>query len=230
LLLEAAAAGGDLHQLLERRASGEPLEWVLGWAEFAGVRLSIEAGVFVPRRRTELLAELAIAMLAPGDVVLDLCCGSGAVAVAIGRAAPGVHVLAADIDATSVHCARRNLDPSRAVVYQGDLFAALPARWHGRLRGITANAPYVPSAHIALMPSEARDHEPRRALDGGVDGVELHRRIAADASRWLAPGGWLLIETSVAAVSLTATAVAEAGLSVTVHTDATRDATVVFGM
>ena len=98
---------------------------------------------------------------------------------------------AADVDPAAVACARRNLPP----VYQGDLYAALPERLRGRVDLLVVNAPYVPTAAIATMPPEARDHEPRVALDGGADGLDVQRRVAADAPAWLRPGGALLIET-----------------------------------
>lgn len=194
LLTAAARTPGELAGLLDRRVAGEPLEYVLGWAEFCGLRIAVEPGVFVPRRRTELLVREASAWTGPGAVVVDLCCGSGAVAAALLAAAPAIDVHAADADPTAVRCARRNLPPDR--VYEGDLDAALPAGLCGRVDVLVANAPYVPTAAIPTMPPEARDHEHPIALDGGPDGLDVARRIAAAAPRWLAPGGHLLIETS----------------------------------
>jgi release factor glutamine methyltransferase len=103
-------------------------------------------------------------------------------------------VHAADVDPAAVACARRNLDPAR--VHEGDLYAALPDALRGRVDLLAVNAPYVPTDEIALMPPEAREHEARVALDGGADGLDVHRRVIAGASAWLAPGGWLLLETS----------------------------------
>jgi len=232
LLLEAAAAGPSLESLVLRRTAGEPLEQVLGWAAFDGLRLVVEPRVFVPRRRTELLVRLADAALAgavPADaapVVVELCCGVGAVAAALLRRRPRLDVVAADLDPVAVRCARRNLG-ERATVVGGDLFAELPARLRGRVDVLIANAPYVPTAAIATMPSEARLHESVLALDGGADGLDLHRRIAAGAAEWLSPTGTLLIETSERQAEATAALFAAAGLDVSVERDDDLDATAV---
>jgi len=218
-----AGAPGDLDALVARRVAGEPLEALLGWAEFRGLRIVVEPGVFVPRQRTAFLVEQALAFARPGGIAVDLCCGTGAIGAALAAAVPGLEVHAADVDPAAVACARRNLPR----VHQGDLFAALPAGLRGRVDVLAVNAPYVPTAAIATMPPEARDHEPRVALDGGRDGVAVHRRVAAEARDWLAPGGAVLIETSEAQAPVTATALA--GLHPRVFRDETRDATVVVG-
>jgi release factor glutamine methyltransferase len=207
-LLVAAASGDDLERLVQRRVAGEPLEQVLGWAEFGGRRIAVEPTVFVPRRRTELLVRLAAARRP--RVAVELCCGSGAVAAVLAAHLPAAEVHAADVDPAAVRCARRNLDPAR--VYEGDLYDPLPPQLRGRVDVLVANAPYVPTAEIALMPAEAREHEARIALDGGADGLDLHRRIAAGAPAWLAPGGWLLIETSPRQAERTAALATAAGL------------------
>ena len=194
LVDEAAESGRDLEALVARRVGGEPLEWIVGWAEFADLRIDVRPGVFVPRRRTELLAAQAIARLRPASVAVELCCGAGAVAAAILEEVPFVEVHAADVDPVAVACARDNLPNGN--VHQGDLFDALPVELRGRIDVLVANTPYVPSDEVALMPPEARDHEPRHTLDGGADGLDLLRRISAEARDWLAPGGHLLIEVS----------------------------------
>ncbi|MGY1706746.1 putative protein N(5)-glutamine methyltransferase [Geodermatophilus sp. SYSU D00697] len=231
LLLAAATGPAELESLVARRVAGEPLELVLGVAEFCGHRIAVEPGVFVPRRRTGLLVDLAVARVrdVPDPVVVDLCCGTGAVGVAIAAALGRPEVHAADVDPAAVRCARRNLAPSGGRVHQGDLYDALPGDLRGRVEVLAVNAPYVPTAAIPLMPPEARDHEPRTALDGGPDGVDLHRRVAAGARRWLAAGGVLLVETSRDQAPLTAAAVTAAGLRAEVHRDDDRDATVVSG-
>ncbi|TWX37428.1 putative protein N(5)-glutamine methyltransferase [Frigoribacterium sp. ACAM 257] len=231
LLLEAAT-GSDLAALVARRADGEPLEQVLGWAAFDGLRLVVEPGVFVPRRRTQLLVRLADAALAgagPDDavpVVVELCCGVGAVAAALLRRRRRLDVVAADLDPVAVRCARRNLG-ERATVVGGDLFAELPARLRGRVDVLVANAPYVPTAAIATMPPEARLHESVLALDGGADGLDLHRRIAAGATEWLSPTGTLLIETSERQAGATAALFAAVGLVTAVERADDLDATAV---
>ncbi|HEX6149333.1 putative protein N(5)-glutamine methyltransferase [Nocardioides sp.] len=245
-LLREAATGVELETLVSRRVDGEPLEHLLGWAELAGVRVVVTPGVFVPRRRTELLVRLAVAAVVPDAVVaesgsgrpkrrglpapvlVDLCCGSGAIGAAVVAARPEVEVYAADVDPVAVACARRNLPPER--VFEGDLYDALPVDLAGRVDVLAVNAPYVPTDAIATMPPEARDHEPRLALDGGADGVTLHRRVAADARHWLAPGGRLLVETGRAQAGLTAAACESAGLHTEVVADDDLGGTVVVGV
>ncbi|MCW2818219.1 MAG: hemK [Marmoricola sp.] len=228
LLLEAAAgATDDLGRLLGRRVAGEPLEQVLGWAAFDGLRVRVTPGVFVPRRRTEAMARRAVVLAAavPRPVVVDLCCGSGALALVVVRDVPDAEVHAADLDPDAVACARSDLPADR--VHEGDLCQALPARLRGRVDVLVCNAPYVPSGEIALMPVEARDHEHLLALDGGADGVDLHRRVAQQAATWLAPGGHLLLETSERQAPLSVAACEAAGLVAHVRRDEELDATVV---
>jgi release factor glutamine methyltransferase len=195
-LLQAQAADpGELAALTARRVAGEPLEHVLGWAEFHGLRIAVDPGVFVPRRRTELLVDLAAQRTVPGAVVLDLCCGSGALGAALAAERPGIELVAADVDPAAVRCARRNLEPVGGRVFEGDLFAPLPAGLRGRVDVLLVNVPYVPTGEIALLPPEARLHEARVALDGGSDGLDVLRRVAAQSGAWLTPGGVLLTET-----------------------------------
>ncbi|MFJ5611358.1 putative protein N(5)-glutamine methyltransferase [Streptomyces sp. NPDC093221] len=197
LLIAAAGTPEELTAMVARRADGLPLEHVLGWAEFAGQRFAVDPGVFVPRRRTEFLVQVAAGLAAPGAVVLDLCCGSGAVGVALATAlGGGVELHAADLDPAAVRCARRNVARVGGRVYEGDLFAPLPADLRGRVGLLAANVPYVPSEEVGLLPPEARDHEALMALDGGADGLDVMRRVAARATDWLAPGGSLLVESS----------------------------------
>jgi release factor glutamine methyltransferase len=229
LLTAEAADAGALERMTARRVAGEPLEQVVGWAVFRGLRVAVEPGVFVPRARTGLLVTEALTVLAAlpaAGTVVDLCCGSGAVGLALATEQPGTRLWATDLDPVAVACARRNLGGLGEVLL-GDLDAALPDALAGRVDVLVANAPYVPTDEIAQMPSEARDHEPRTALDGGPDGVDLHRRIAAAAPRWLAPGGHLLIETSVRQAGSTAAACEGQGLAVRVVHDDEVDGTVV---
>jgi release factor glutamine methyltransferase len=227
LLAAAADTPAALAAMVERRVGGVPLEHVLGWAEFLGLRIAVCAGVFVPRRRTEFLAGQAIALTPAHAVVLDLCCGSGAVGAAVAAAVPGIELHAVDIDAAAVRCARRNLAAAGGHVYRGDLYGPLPAALRGRVDVLVANAPYVPTGSIGLMPPEARLHEPRVALDGGLDGLDVLRRVVAAAPGWLAPGGHLLVETSAAQAPSTIDAVAAAGLRPRMVADPERGATVV---
>ncbi|GIH06467.1 hypothetical protein Rhe02_45340 [Rhizocola hellebori] len=293
LLLAEARPAEELAAMVRQRESGLPLEQILGWAEFCGLRIAVEPGVFVPRKRTEFLVHQAIALAPAGAVVVDLCCGTGALAAAVaaalrdsGRAADGpaalhgpaaqgaalrgsatdgraalrgsaaegaalrgpaaegsalrgpaaegaalrgpaaegaalrgsaaegaalrgpaaegsalrglaagggVEVFAADVDPAAVRCARRNVP---GPVYRGDLYEALPLELKGRIDVLIANAPYVPSGEVGLMPPEARVYEPPVALDGGADGLDVLRRVIAGAPDWLAADGHLLVESS----------------------------------
>lgn len=281
LLIGAAKSAEQLESLVVRRIAGFPLEHLLGWAEFRGLRVAVAPDVFVPRQRTGFLVEQAIALgrqmiraelpsaidvapspgtptTTPADtaiaiqaeaatpgtsasamthagplIVLDMCCGSGALgmAFAIEAGAEGIAVelTAADIEPAAVACARRNLAGLEARVFEGDLFAPVPAELAGRVRILLANTPYVPSAAIASMPPEARDHEPRVALDGGADGLDVLRRIAAVAGHWLAPGGHLLVEESEEQAALAAQVMRDHGLSARIAEDDELGATVVIG-
>ncbi|MFD3679245.1 putative protein N(5)-glutamine methyltransferase [Streptomyces sp. NPDC058613] len=215
LLVSAARDDGHLAGLLARRVAGEPLEHVVGWAEFGGLRVEVGEGAFVPRRRTEFLVREAVALARTGAVVLDLCCGVGALGAAVAARVPGgVELHAADIDPVALAYARRNVAPYGGAVWEGDLYGPLPALLRSRVDVLVVNAPYVPTDEVALMPAEARDHEPRVSLDGGADGLDVHRRVAAGALPWLAPGGHLLIETSARQSARTASALSSAGLAV----------------
>ncbi|QIG45502.1 putative protein N(5)-glutamine methyltransferase [Nocardioides anomalus] len=217
LLGEAAADAEHLEALTRRREAGDPLEQLVGWVEFCGLRLAVAPGVFVPRQRTALLVDEAAALLRAGDVVVDLGCGVGAIAAALRARVEGLEVYAVDVDPDAVAVARRNLPPDR--VLEGDLYAPLPARLRGEVAVVVANAPYVPTAAIAEMPREARDHEHRVALDGGADGLVVQRRVVAEARRWLRPGGHVLVETGRTQLDGTAAALRAAGLAVRVVTD-----------
>jgi release factor glutamine methyltransferase len=225
LLIAAARTPAELDVLVGRRVAGLPLEQVLGWAEFCGLRIIVAPGVFVPRRRTEFLVRQAVALARPGDVIVDLCCGAGAIGAALAATVEGVEVYAADIDPAAVCCARQNLPADR--VYQGDLYAPLSAVLRGRVAILAANVPYVPAREIELLPAEARAHEPRAALDGGADGLDVLRRVAIGAAAWLAPGGYLLSETSDRQASLAEAVVTAGGLAARVTRSPDLDATVI---
>jgi release factor glutamine methyltransferase len=234
VLLRAAVDGRTLDHMVAERARGLPLEHVVGWAEFAGLRIAVGLGVFVPRRRTEFLTRMVVDAVSVGtvasrpSVVVDLCCGSGAIAAVVARQRAGTELFAVDVHPAAVECARRNLD-GVATVLLGDLYDPLPRARRGAVDVVVANAPYVPTEEIAWLPREARDHEPTVTLDGGPDGVELHRRIAANASEWLRPGGLLFVETSAGQADRTVDAFVEHGLLAEVFTSPDEDATVVAG-
>jgi release factor glutamine methyltransferase len=247
LLVAAGGSPADVAALVERRVSGYPLEYIVGWAEFAGLRIELDAGVFVPRRRTELMVNEAVALLskdavhgsparvtrqqipARAAVVVDLCCGSGAAGAAIASRLERLELHGADVDPAAVACAARNLATVGGAVHQGDLYDALPASLRGKISVLTANAPYVPTAEIATMPREARDYEPLLSLDGGADGLDLHRRVAAGASEWLRAGGHLIIETSDRQAGDTASIMSAAGLAVRIVRSEELDGTVAVG-
>jgi release factor glutamine methyltransferase len=187
-LLSAAPDAATLEAWVARRERGEPLAWITGYQLFCGQRIRIDPGVYVPRPQSEELARRAAAvLLAQGGPALDLCTGSGAIARHLMAAAPAATVVAADIDRGAVICARSN----GVRVVQSDLADAFGG---GQAVVVTAIAPYVPTTALALLPSDVRDYEPALALDGGPDGLEVVRRIAAGARRVLRPGGWLFLE------------------------------------
>jgi len=226
--------------MVDRRAAGLPLEHVLGWAEFCGLRIAVDPGVFIPRRRTEFLVRQAAALARqaasragragtrPPTVVVDLCCGSGAVGAALAAALGRVELHAADIDPAAVRCARRNI-AAGGQVYEGDLYEPLPAMVQGRVDVLVANVPYVPTEEVGLLPPEARIHEARVALDGGADGLEVLRRVTAAAPLWLAPGGCLLVETSERQAPQALDAFARGGFIARVASSSELNATVVIG-
>lgn len=229
LLVESARTPEALRAMIGQRVTGLPLEHVVGWADFCGLRIAVDPGVFVPRHRSELLVRRAAALTAPGSIIVDLACGSGAIGVAIAARAGEVELHATDIEPAAVACARRNVEPSGGHVYAGDLYEPLPVRLRGQVGVVAANVPYVPTKAVPLMPAEARLHEPLIALDGGPDGLDVLRRAARGAGDWLAPGGHLLIETSADQARTAVEIFAAAGLAPCVASDANLGATLVIG-
>ena len=185
--------------LIERRAAREPLQYLIGWEDFHGVRLAVTPDVLVPRPETEGLVEWAIEVLAERaePVVADLGTGSGAIACAIAHALPRAEVLAVEVSAGALAVASRNVRElslsSRIHLLAGDLFAPLGSIAAG-LDLVVTNPPYLPSAVLPSLPPEVSRHEPRAALDGGHDGLTVIRRIVSGAPPVLRRGGWLLME------------------------------------
>jgi release factor glutamine methyltransferase len=211
--LSAAAVDEEtLCGLVSRRAAGEPLEQVVGYADFCGLRIRLRPGVFVPRVRSELLVRLAAdaAHRVTDPIVVDMCCGSGALGAAVSRLVPRASLHACDVSAAAVACARDNLADDGAQVHLGDLFTALPATLRGRIDVLVANVPYVPTGHLALLPAEARLHEPRTA-------------------RWLAGTGVVLSEITRAQVPAATAALRAAGLHPAIDEDDEYEAVVVRG-
>ncbi|MGH3351515.1 MAG: putative protein N(5)-glutamine methyltransferase [Nocardioides sp.] len=229
LLRAEAVSPEEREAMVVRRVAGEPLELILGWAEFCGLRIRVAPGVFVPRQRSALVVEIVAATLRETDApkVLDLCCGTGALGAAVAAQVPGAEVWATDIDPAAVECARRNLS-SQAQVRLGDLFDPLPDDLV--LDVIVANAPYVPTSRIADMPPEARDHEHHVALDGGADGLDIQRRVISQAPKHLAPGGTLIIEAGQEQAPVTASLMREQGLTADIRHDEELYATAVTGV
>ena len=231
-LLLAAATGAELDDLVARRVAGEPLEHLLGWAELGGIRVTVAPGVFVPRQRTSYLVEVAVRhaeSLGRPPVVVDLCCGSGALGLVVATRCPAAVLHAVDVDPRAVACAAANLAAVGGTAYLGDLDEPLPPELRGWVDLLLANVPYVPTDAVALMPPESRDHEPRHTVDGGPDGLEVLRRVAALAPQWLAADGRVLVETSEAQAAAAADAFRAAGLRPGIERSEEHDATVVLG-
>lgn len=191
----------SVRALVRRRGQREPLQYITGSAAFCALEFEVNPHVLVPRPETELLAERAWRFLKESSAsnsgkvaALDLGTGSGCLAIALALNAPRSSVLASDASVEALALARKNAARHGAGIQfcQGDLFDALPAS--SRYRLIVSNPPYIPTARIATLEPEVRDHEPRQALDGGADGLDFYRRIAAAAGAYLEPGGRLMLE------------------------------------
>ena len=191
-LLQAAVGDDDeaLADLLDRRLQGEPLAWILGRATFCGLSIRVAPGVYVPRAHSEVLVARVVDRLPVGGVAIDVCTGSGALAVAVQHVRPDAHVLACDVDADAVACALSN----GVEAYQGDLLDALPAEVPGLVDVIVGVAPYVPTPALPLLQRDTFTFERTEAYDGGDDGLGVLDRIAAAAPAVLRPGGVLLLE------------------------------------
>jgi release factor glutamine methyltransferase len=203
LLIQGADTPRALSEMVEQRVAGLPLEHVLGWVDFCGLRMAVDHGVFVPRRRTGFLVRRAALRCAPGATVVDLACGCGAVGRAMAALVWPVTVYAVDIDPAAVRCARRNLAPIDGRVYAGDLYEPLPAGLRGTVDVLVANVPYVPTGALGLLPPEARV--------------------------WLAPGGHLLVEIAHDQSDAARAALTRSGLVAAVERDPDLGATVVVG-
>ena len=173
-LLEAARGNQDLlSALLGRRLAGEPLAWVTGQTSFDGLKVRVDSGVYVPRWQSIELARRAAARLKDRGTAVDLCTGSGALAMALQRAHAEARVLATDLDARAVRCARAN----GVNAYQGDLFSPLPDDIVGAVDVIVAVAPYVPTPALVLLPRDTLDFEDAAHYDGGPLGIDVLRRV-----------------------------------------------------
>lgn len=185
-------------RLLERRASHEPLQYLVGHEEFFGLRLSVGPGVFIPRPETELLVEVALRRLPSGPALaVDLGTGSAAIVLALARSRPGLEAHAVDASQEALDWARANAAAlglaDRIYFYRGDLFAPLEGL-QGRFDLVVSNPPYIAAEKMEELPAEVSRFEPSLALNGGPAGTILHQRIIDEAPRFLKPGGWLLME------------------------------------
>ncbi len=202
-LIYASTTSPDVRRRrLASRAAGTPLEYVVGWAEFAGITVSLGPPAFIPRRRAEVLVKVAVELAAnrpttrEAGVVADLGCGPGAIAAALATRLDGWDVHASDIDPGALVHARANAARFGFTVHAGDWWDALPAELYGRLDLVVAHLPYVPSAAVPLLPRDFRDAEPLHTVDGGDDGLDPWRRVAAAAGAWLAPDGALITQVT----------------------------------
>ena len=191
---ELLAASGDdpagLEVLVSRRESGEPLAWVVGSVTFCDIRVKVRGGVYVPRRQTEPLARRAAALLPDGGIAVDLCTGAGAIACVVRATSPSATVLATDADPAAVACARAN----GVDALLGDLDEPLPPALLGGVDVMTAVVPYVPTDELHFLPRDVVAYEPGQALDGGEGGLRVLSSVVERSTRWLRPGGWLLLE------------------------------------
>jgi release factor glutamine methyltransferase len=219
-----------------RRVAGEPLQYVVGWAPFGRLRLAVGPGVFVPRPETESLADRAARHLrAAGTpersgeprsgasvrpIAVDLCTGSGAIACFLAAEVPGARVLATELDPGALAWAAGNAERHGVELLAGDLDEPLPAELAGRVDVLCANVPYVPTDAIATLPGDVRDHEPRLALDGGPDGLDVLRRLAPRTTHWLGQGGRVLCEIGEDQAEAAVALLTGAGLAeVAIHQD-----------
>ncbi|MGH9297192.1 MAG: HemK family protein methyltransferase [Acidimicrobiales bacterium] len=190
-LIEAANGDGDLlARFVKRRMSGEPSAWIIGRVRFCGHTVKVGPGVYVPRWQTEPLAERAAALLPEGGVAVDVCTGSGAIAVVLRERRPSAHVVATDGDLSAVECSRAN----GIETYLGDLLACVPRELQGEVDLLVGVVPYVPSEALHLLARDVLAFEPSGALDGGPRGTAQLIRTVSQSVGWLRPGGALLLE------------------------------------
>lgn len=190
LLLAASTDDDSLEALLTRRLDGEPLAWLVGFAELGGQRIVVRPNVYVPRPHTEVLVHRALDALPLEGVAVDVCTGSGVVAAVLARARPGARVVATDVDPEAVACARDN----GVEAYAGDLFEPVPQELVGRVDVVTGVVPYVPTPALPLLQRDTLRFEDARAYDGGADGLDLLRAVVGAAPSVLRPAGWVVLE------------------------------------
>lgn len=198
ILRASALDAAELDRLLRARVDGAPLEQLVGWVDFHGLRLQVGPHVFVPRQRTTLLADIAIGAIrtctkSPAPRFVEAFAGVAPIAAAVLAERVPAEVFATDIDPESLRHARANLGAA-AGLYGGSVLEGLPTDLAGRVEVVAAVPPYVPLGESGFLPREARDYEHPLALFGGEDGLDHARALIAQALGWLAPGGTLLLE------------------------------------
>jgi release factor glutamine methyltransferase len=183
--------------LANRRAAGEPLQYLTGVAGFRRLELAVGPGVMIPRPETEVVAEWAMTKLPPGGVVVDCGTGSGAIALAIADERPDARVIATEMSAAAQPWAEKNRSALGLEVelIASDLLEGIDSELRGRIDVVVSNPPYVALSERDLLPRDVIDHEPHEALFAGEDGLEVIGRLVTEAIEWLRPGGWLVIET-----------------------------------
>ncbi len=196
----AAGEAGSYDALLSRRAEGEPLAYLIGSVGFHDLELAVGPGVFIPRPETEVVVETARRWFPEPSTprILDLGCGSGAIALALARALPAASIFASDLSPEALGFARRNASAlslgERVEFREGDLFAPWGEEFRGSFDGVASNPPYIRQGEIADLAPEVSRYEPRLALSGGGDGLAVIRRIVSGAPGYLRPGGRLIFE------------------------------------
>ena len=186
----------EILRIVDERLTGKPLWYIVGDTDFYGYKIKVDERVLIPRPETEELAMMVVQAVEEGQSVLDLCTGSGAIAIAVYKEAEKakrkIKMTAVDISEDALSLAKENAESNGAEILflQSDLFKRL----RGRFDVIVSNPPYIPSAEIDTLQREVRDHEPRLALDGGADGLDIYRRIAEEAGKYLNRGGMLIME------------------------------------
>jgi release factor glutamine methyltransferase len=181
-------------ELVRQRASGVPLQQILGETEFYSRPFKMEPGVFIPRPETERLVEACVRLLEPlrrserAPIAVEIGCGSGAIAVSLAVEMPRLQVHASDINPRALGAG------ARVHAVEGSRFDPLPAHLQGQVDLLVSNPPYIRSADLAGLPVEVREHDPATALDGGADGLEFYQAIAAAMGLWVRPGGFVAVE------------------------------------
>jgi len=190
--------------LVRRRAGGEPLQQILGETEFYSRTFKVESGVFIPRPETERLIEACTEILAPGDrnlvapLAVEVGCGTGIIGITLALELPRLTVHATDVNPLAVDLAARNAHllgcDVRMSFHQGNRLAPVPAHLKGTVDLLVSNPPYIPTDEIPDLSAEVADHDPREALDGGQDGLNVYRALASEMEDWVRPGGHVAVE------------------------------------